>query len=58
MKVGVCVAELLNVKKIKMLRIISTLNVKSNQGRNLKLSSWHDIERKRYILESQMGITI
>lgn len=50
MKVGICVAESLNVKKMKMLGVISARNVKNNQGGKFKLSSWNNTES--YILES------
>lgn len=48
----------LNVKKIKMLRVTNTLNVKSNQGRNFKLSNWNNIERKIYSPITDMGATL
>lgn len=51
LNVDIPVAEFLNIKELKMLGVTSTHNVKSNQGRNFKLSSWNNIERKIYILE-------
>lgn len=54
LNVDIPVAEFLNIKELKMLGVTSTHNVKSNQGRNFKLSSWNNIERKIYILELWM----